>query len=117
MNDSTASTGIRQSLRRDHSLSADYEPPRNGLEALLADLWAAALQVTPVGIHDDFFELGGHSLLAAELLTGIQEAVGVEIPARTLFLQPTIAELASEIGQPRKTTGAEDDGSKGCAGR
>jgi acyl carrier protein len=86
--------------RDEHSLSTAFEAPRSELEALLARLWSSALKVWPIGIYDDFFELGGHSLLAAELLVGIQDAVGQEISARTLFLQPTIAELATVIGGP-----------------
>jgi len=96
------------SCRDDHSLSADFEAPRDELETLLADLWASALGVRPIGIRDDFFELGGHSLLAAELLVGIQEAVGTEVSARTLFLQPTIAELAAVISGLADGEGGED---------
>lgn len=85
------------SHRDDHSPSAPFEEPRGTLEALLVKLWSEALMVTPLGIHDDFFEMGGHSLMAAQLVVDIQEAVGCEVPARTLFLQPTIAELAAVI--------------------
>jgi acyl carrier protein len=87
------------SRREEHLLSAGYEAPRSALETRLARLWTAALQVTPIGVHDDFFELGGHSLMAAQLLVDIQHALGVEVTARTLFLQPTIAELAEVIEQ------------------
>jgi acyl carrier protein len=83
--------------REDCSSTAPFEVPRNPLEETLVELWSAALQVTPLSIHDDFFEMGGHSLMAAELLTEIQQAVGCQIPARTLYLQPTIAEIAVAI--------------------
>ena len=52
-------------------------------------------------MDDDFFELGGHSLLAADLLVATERAVGVHVPATTLYLQPTIAELAEAIEQLR----------------
>ena len=85
------------SRRDEHELSAAYRAPENALQERLTGLWAEALKVTPIGIDDDFFELGGHSLLAAGLLADIQREIGREITARTLFLQPTVAELAAAI--------------------
>ncbi|WP_279629632.1 acyl carrier protein [Amycolatopsis kentuckyensis] len=38
--------------------------------------------------------MGGHSLVAADLLGQLQQDFGVELPARTFYLSPTIAELA-----------------------
>jgi len=78
-------------------LSTRYAPPRTELEAKLAELWSQRLGVTPIGVDDDFFELGGHSLAAAELLEDIATRLGVEVPAQTLFLEPSIAELAAAI--------------------
>jgi acyl carrier protein len=53
--------------------------------------------VEPVGVEDDFFELGGHSLLAAELMATVRQEMQVDVSARTLYLQPTVAELALAI--------------------
>ncbi|NUO56975.1 MAG: hypothetical protein HOV71_29065 [Hamadaea sp.] len=78
-------------------LSTEYAAPRDAVEQQLAELWAARLEVEPIGIHDDFFELGGDSLLAAELQLAIDQLFGVEVPTWTLFLSPTVAELAATI--------------------
>ncbi|MEV0699542.1 phosphopantetheine-binding protein [Saccharopolyspora sp. NPDC050389] len=83
--------------RVDKNLSTEYIPPRTDLERRLAAMWAERLNVRPVGVDDDFFELGGHSLAAAELLVDIASATGVEVSAQTLFLQPSIAELAAAL--------------------
>ncbi|MET8336075.1 MULTISPECIES: non-ribosomal peptide synthetase [Streptosporangium] len=75
----------------------DYVEPRDPTEQLLAEIWSDALDVEPIGVEDNFFELGGHSLLAAELLAVLHHTFDVKLPARTLFLRPTIADLAEEL--------------------
>ncbi|WP_406673151.1 phosphopantetheine-binding protein [Nonomuraea sp. N2-4H] len=86
--------------RDDLELESAYAPPRTDIERRLAALWSAKLGVAPIGIDDDFFELGGDSLLAADVQFAIDREFGFEVPAWTLFLQPTIAELAAVIGVP-----------------
>jgi acyl-coenzyme A synthetase/AMP-(fatty) acid ligase/acyl carrier protein len=75
----------------------DFVEPREPLERRLAALWGEVLGVEPIGVEDDFFDLGGHSLLAAELLGTLKDGFGVDVPARVLYLQPTIAELAQYL--------------------
>jgi len=51
-----------------------------------------------IPLEADFFtELGGHSLIAAELLAEVQNTYAVQISARTLYLRPTIGELAEAV--------------------
>jgi acyl carrier protein len=92
--------------RRLRQLPNDYVVPTTPLQRRLANLWSKMLDVEPVGLHDDFFELGGHSLLAAELLDALAHEFGVNVSARVLYLQPTIAELADAI---EKLPAAEDE--------
>ena len=88
--------------RDELELSTDYRTPATALEQELARMWRQHLKVEPIGLDDDFFELGGHSLLAADLLVATEREVGVHVPAATLFLQPTIAELAAAIDRLRE---------------
>ncbi|AEW99317.1 non-ribosomal peptide synthetase [Streptantibioticus cattleyicolor] len=83
--------------RSPRALATGYVPPCTRSERWLAELWGTLLGVEPVGVEDDFFELGGHSLIAAELLNRLHTEFGVEVPARTLYLRPVIAELAAEL--------------------
>ncbi len=71
--------------------------PTTSLEAALVELWMQLLGRKQVGIHDNFFELGGHSLLATQLVSRIRDRFQVELPLRSVFETPTIAELAQKI--------------------
>jgi amino acid adenylation domain-containing protein len=73
-----------------------YVAPRTGTEEALAHIWADILQLERVGVHENFFELGGHSLLAVSVIERIRRA-GLRADVRSLFLTPTIAELAIAI--------------------
>jgi amino acid adenylation domain-containing protein len=78
-------------------LRAAFVAPRTPIEARITTIWAETLGLEKVGIYDDFFELGGHSLLAARVMARLSDAFGVSLPMRSLFLEPTVAHLATLI--------------------
>ncbi|MBV8199849.1 MAG: amino acid adenylation domain-containing protein, partial [Acidobacteria bacterium] len=86
--------------------------PETPLERALAEMFAKVLrrdpggrrdrqgamgQVGQIGLHDDFFELGGHSMRAVELVAGLRDAFGVDLPLRHVFDAPTVAGLAGVL--------------------
>ncbi|MFJ4142721.1 amino acid adenylation domain-containing protein, partial [Pseudomonas sp. NPDC089734] len=77
--------------------TGEYLAPEGELETALAGIWSELLQVERVGRHDNFFELGGHSLLAVNLVARMRR-LGMDADIRVLFAQPTLAALASSIG-------------------
>lgn len=77
--------------------SATFVAPRTPVEQQLADIWASVLKLERVGIHNNFFELGGHSLLATQIMSRLRETFGVELPLRTLFEAPTVADLGDRL--------------------
>ncbi|WP_279636870.1 non-ribosomal peptide synthetase [Corallococcus llansteffanensis] len=79
-----------------------YVAPRTPTEELLAPLWAEVLRLPRVGAQDHFFELGGHSLLATQLVARVRAAFGVELPLRSVFEAPILADLARRIDDAGK---------------
>ena len=75
------------------ALATAHALPRTRIEGAVASIWAEALDLDEVGIHDDFLELGGTSLLAGRLTASVCERFGVEIPAQALLETPTVAEM------------------------
>jgi acyl carrier protein len=78
-------------------LEREYVAPRNDVEEKLATICADLLDIERVGVYDSFFDLGGHSLLATQFISRVRETFDVELPLRTLFEHPTVAELAEEV--------------------
>jgi amino acid adenylation domain-containing protein len=78
-------------------LAVAYIEPQTELEKTIAQVWQKELNLKSVGINDNFFELGGHSLLGIKIIAEISDAIGVQIPLRSLFEKPTIFGLAEQI--------------------
>ncbi|MCB1034234.1 MAG: AMP-binding protein, partial [Acidobacteria bacterium] len=71
--------------------------PRTQTEQLLAAIWQEVLELPSVGALDNFFEVGGHSLLATQVISRLRQAFDTDLPLRSLFENPTIAELAPVV--------------------
>lgn len=81
------------------ALEIPYTAPRTPVETEVAGIWAEALGLDQVGIHDNFLELGGHSLLAGRIVSRVMRAFQVDVPLSLLFESPTVAEMALAITQ------------------
>ncbi len=79
------------------SRGGEYVAPRTPTEQLVAERLAALLGVPQIGVLDNIFDLGFHSLHATQLGSRLRRTFGVDIPLRSLFELPTVAQLAARI--------------------
>ncbi|HEX5655886.1 MAG TPA: amino acid adenylation domain-containing protein [Polyangiales bacterium] len=84
-------------------VSTELELPRTQSERALAAIWSEVLGVSQVGRQSNFFALGGHSLLATLVASRVRKALQIELPLRTLFDAPTLAQLACALDQRAST--------------
>ncbi|ETZ57085.1 D-alanine--poly(phosphoribitol) ligase, subunit 1, partial [Mycobacterium avium MAV_120709_2344] len=83
----------------DYRHTGGYRAPESPTEEILAGIYAEVLGVQRVGVDDSFFDLGGDSLTTMRLITAINSALDTDLPVRTVFEAPTIAQLAPRIAQ------------------
>ncbi|OBI76402.1 non-ribosomal peptide synthetase [Mycobacterium sp. E740] len=76
-----------------------YRAPSTPTEEILAGIFAEVLGVERVGVDESFFELGGDSLLAMRVIAAVTRSLDSGLSVRAVFEAPTVAELASRIGE------------------
>ena len=75
-----------------------YRAPASAVEEILAGIYAQVLGVDRVGVDDSFFDLGGDSLSAMRLIAAVNTSLDAGLAVHTVFEAPTVAQLASRIG-------------------
>jgi acyl-coenzyme A synthetase/AMP-(fatty) acid ligase/acyl carrier protein len=80
-------------------LNVPFTLPVTDLEKELAKIWAELLDLDRIGARDNFFDLGGNSLLATRVTVHVLKKLRVDIPLKTLFESPTVAQFAMAIAK------------------
>lgn len=82
-------------------LASEFQEPSTPLEELIAGMWAHALDLDEVGVHDNFHELGGDSLSAVEISFVLSERLGLDydhpLVPRILMDGDTVAHSAKIV--------------------
>ena len=91
-------------------LASVFREPETDREAALAGIWCRLLGIDRVGVDDNFFELGGDSVVIIQMIA-LARKTGLQLTARQVFANPTIAALAAAADAqgadvaPEKATG------------
>ncbi|HFC11976.1 MAG TPA: SDR family NAD(P)-dependent oxidoreductase, partial [Anaerolineae bacterium] len=84
--------------------NSNYAAPRNEIEQQIAQIWQEVLGISQVGVFDNFFDLGGNSLVGIKLIKRLNSQFSVDIPATSLYEQPTINKLTELLTQMQQGT-------------
>jgi 3-oxoacyl-(acyl-carrier-protein) synthase/thioesterase domain-containing protein/acyl carrier protein len=75
----------------------DQHRSEKSIEQTCISIWQELLGCEQLDQKSHFFDLGGDSILALQVLSEIEKRIHVNLPLRTLYEAPTIAELSSRI--------------------
>ncbi|AIQ12433.1 non-ribosomal peptide synthetase [Paenibacillus durus] len=75
---------------------AEYEAPRNEVEAQLTAVWEEVLGFKPLGINHNFFAAGGDSIKALQIISRLSRA-GMMLTMKELFANPQIKLLGKYV--------------------
>ncbi|MGH8017638.1 MAG: AMP-binding enzyme, partial [Opitutaceae bacterium] len=78
-------------------LGSVFVPPRDEIEAAIADIWQEILGLPQAGIHDNFFATGGDSLHAARVTSRVNGLFETELPVTSIFRHPTVDRYAAFV--------------------
>ncbi|REE22791.1 amino acid adenylation domain-containing protein [Paraburkholderia sp. BL27I4N3] len=106
----------RAALPEPQRVARVYQAPAAGLESALAQIFREVLGVERVGRADHFFELGGHSLAAVRVATRVAERLARDVPVRTLFEAPTLAQYAQRVLASARSEALADAGNDASSG-
>ncbi|NOU17173.1 MAG: amino acid adenylation domain-containing protein [Bacteroidales bacterium] len=80
----------------DATAGVEYAPPSSETEVRLVETWSEVLSIPQeaISVTANFFSIGGNSLRATVLIGRMHRELGVDLPMREVFRNPTIRELA-----------------------
>ncbi|WP_448316678.1 condensation domain-containing protein [Streptomyces sp. CO7] len=67
------------------------------MTAQVTAIWEAVLELSPIEPHDDIFDLGGHSLTITQIISRMEQQLGVEISLDDFFDNPTVAGVVAVV--------------------
>ena len=86
-----------------------FVEPSTPLAGVVAEVWGEVLGREGIGMNDNFFSLGGHSLLAAQLITRLDEALGLDLGLALIFETESLGELVNAVEKIlRSSDGGEE---------
>jgi amino acid adenylation domain-containing protein len=71
--------GLPEPDQQQTTASTNTAPLETPMQQMVADTWSAVLGIETVSPYDNFFDLGGHSLMVVQVITRLQEKLGVRL--------------------------------------
>ncbi|MBL6449307.1 amino acid adenylation domain-containing protein [Fulvivirga sp. 29W222] len=89
----------------------ERKAPKNEVEQQLVNIWSGLLGIDTeeLSVDANFFEMGGHSLMAIRVVSAVRELLGVNLTIKSIFVYPTIEELADYLGVFAPAEEGEDE--------
>jgi hypothetical protein len=78
-------------------------------ESTGGEVWRGLLGLAQLGPLDNVFERGGHSLAATRAAVRLGKALGMQIPLKVVFENPTVKTLAHWIDSSKGTDVVEEE--------
>ena len=90
-------------------------PRGDDVHRVVASAWERVLDRDGVGVDDDFFALGGDELAAVEVLSLLEDALGVAIAPAAFLAAPTVEGLVEQATTALAEAGDPSDREPGVA--
>ncbi|RUT68627.1 amino acid adenylation domain-containing protein [Flavobacterium cupreum] len=74
-----------------------YIAPENEIEEKIQKVWEDNLKLSKISVDVNFFEIGGNSIKATQIMAMISKELGIYVPLKDIYNNPTILELARTI--------------------
>lgn len=74
--------------------AASTNPPHDGLERQIADIWEELLKFRGIDRDTSFFRVGGNSLLAVRMISELKRRLDLSVSITSFYAAPTIEALA-----------------------
>ena len=91
-----AATGSRHPRPQ---LMVPYAVAESDLERTVLGVWEEILGFEGIGIDDNFFDLGGDSFAAVQVVSGLKDALEIDLPVAQLFQCLTVRALGELLTQ------------------
>ncbi|WP_415842113.1 phosphopantetheine-binding protein [Paracidovorax anthurii] len=87
-----------------------FEAARGETELAIARIWAEVLGLDAdrIGRRDHFFECGGDSLALLSVQAQVHQRLGLQLPLRAYFENPTLAAVAALVDSHRESAARDE---------
>jgi acyl transferase domain-containing protein/acyl carrier protein len=102
-----AAAAVERARHPRPALATPYAAPDGDLERRIAEVWKRTLGFEQIGVHDNFFELGGDSFVAVQVVSRLQDELGIDLAVAKLYQGLTVRTLAGLLAKDEAAASGE----------